>query len=674
MPTGWPQLTVQAALVLCGVVLALWMLVGYRSRRSNWTNILWAAPALLLGLTLATFRGVSLADRAASSAQLANSIPLQDSLNRGFVSSNSCQACHPGQYDTWHQSYHRTMTQPASPRSILAPLDNVVLENRGRKYHVQRIGDEHWVDMVDPDWEHDRRDKQLSVNVPNPPRVRKRIVMTTGSHHQQTWWVAGNQPRKLYNLPFMYLIEDRRIVPREDVFLRPPNAGRSFDVWNNNCIECHSVAGEQNYKSDIGVYDTAVAELGISCEACHGPGAAHIAANHNPARRMEYRRNDAFHDPTIVNPRQLDSVASSYVCGQCHGMNILKTQENKNGLRYRAGGDLAEVKMILRTDDDRLTESDRADWPRLKRHIDKEIAKNPRYLDDRFWPDGMVRVSGREHSAMVESACFSTHELSCLSCHSMHSSSPNDQLGSGMETNQACLQCHAEFSTSEKLTAHTHHAPSSSGSECYNCHMPHTTYGLLKAIRSHHIDSPSVQSSISSGRPNACNLCHLNETLQFAADHLHDWYDQPVPNLDRDQQSISAAVLWALRGDAGQRALIAWHMGWPAAKQASGQDWIAPYLAHLLNDPYPAVRYIAQRSLRQLPQFERFQYDFIAPAHQLLEQAKRAKSLWKQHRQASQDRSWTGDKVLLNADGSIQSHTFDRLSSERDERLMDLRE
>ena len=671
MSTEWLQLALQGACVLAGGAIALWLLLG-RSPRFKLAMLAWAAPVLCLAAILATFRGVSVAGRTASHAQLVKSIPLQDSLDRGFVSSNSCQACHPNQYHTWHQSFHRTMTQPASPRSIIAPLDGATLENRGRKYHVQRIGDEYWVDMVDPDWEHDRRDRKLSVNVPNPPIVRKRIVMTTGSHHQQTWWVAGNQPRTLYNIPFMYLVDDQRIVPREDVFLRPPNAGRSFDVWNNNCIECHSVAGEPNYLTDYGTYDTSVAELGISCEACHGPGATHIAANHNPARRMDYHRDDLSHDPTIVNPHRLDAITSSYVCGQCHGMNILKTKENKEGLRYRAGEDLTKVKMILRTNDDRLTNADRADWPRLKRHIDREIAKSSRFLDDRFWPDGMVRVSGREHSAMVESACFGGFELSCLSCHSMHSSSRDDQLALGMETNQACLQCHAEFSTIEMLTAHTHHAPTSPGSECYNCHMPHTTYGLLKAIRSHHIDSPTAQNSLDTGRPNACNLCHLDETLGFTAKNLSDWYGQRMPNLDDDQQNISAAVLWALRGDAGQRALIAWHMGWPAAKRASGRDWLAPYLAHLLNDPYSAVRYIAERSLHQLPGFEKFEYDFIAPAHKLLEYAGRAKSVWMQDRPSSLDRA--GNKVLTNPDGSIQHELFNRLTGERDERLMDLRE
>ncbi|MFP6649744.1 MAG: hypothetical protein VB817_09800, partial [Pirellulaceae bacterium] len=29
----------------------------------------------------------------------------------GFVSSRNCRSCHLRQYETWHASYHRTMTQ-----------------------------------------------------------------------------------------------------------------------------------------------------------------------------------------------------------------------------------------------------------------------------------------------------------------------------------------------------------------------------------------------------------------------------------------------------------------------------------------------------------------------------------------------------------------------------------
>jgi hypothetical protein len=36
----------------------------------------------------------------------------------GFVRSETCRSCHPDQYHTWHRSFHRTMTQRATPQSV----------------------------------------------------------------------------------------------------------------------------------------------------------------------------------------------------------------------------------------------------------------------------------------------------------------------------------------------------------------------------------------------------------------------------------------------------------------------------------------------------------------------------------------------------------------------------
>ena len=42
----------------------------------------------------------------------------------------------------------------------------------------------------------------------------------------------------------------------------------------------------------------------------------------------------------------------------------------------------------------------------------------------------------------------------------------------------------------------------------------------------------------------------------------------------RMKKTVAAAVLWAVQGDAGQRALAAWSMGWSPAQTASGKDWL----------------------------------------------------------------------------------------------------
>jgi hypothetical protein len=100
--------------------------------------------------------------------------------------------------------------------------------------------------------------------------------------------------------------------------------------------------------------------------------------------------------------------------------------------------------------------------------------------------------------------------------------------------------------------------------------MPYTTYGLLKTIRSHQISSPSVKATLDTGRPNACNLCHLDKTSGVDRRVPRTVVPNPKPALDADQQSVAASVLTLLKGDAGQRAIVAQSLGWAPAQQVSG--------------------------------------------------------------------------------------------------------
>lgn len=652
-----------------GLVLVLLVPRGER----RWGSKLFRG-VLCLALVLAIGTGAWSRERRRSidsRRSLIQDVPRQGMPERGYVSSQTCRSCHPEQFASWHASFHRTMTQVAAANTVLGDFDGLTLHNRGRPHHLSRDRDGFWVDMVDPEWEAERRAAGVFDNDgPDAPRIRKRVVMTTGSHHQQGYWVGSTDDRMLYSLPFMWLVEEGRWAPREDVFMRPPNAGRGFDQWNTNCIECHSVAGESNVDSATGWADTQVAELGIACEACHGPAEEHVRVNSDPLRRIRMRTT-AGGDPTIVNPARLDGRRSAQVCGQCHGLNVFKGDVAAAGVRYRPGDDLCDTRMIMQITDAPFNERERADWRRLDRHLDRQKPNRAEFLADRMWPDGMVRVTGREHNMLMASPCRADPAFSCLSCHSMHRSRPDDQLAARMEGDHACLQCHAEYQ-GERLTAHTRHRAGSPGSACYNCHMPHTTYGLLKAVRSHQISSPSVAASVQTGRPNACNLCHLDRTLEWTQDRLAQWYGAAPVALTEDQRTTSAAVLWALTGDAHQRALIAWHMGWPAARSASGQDWMAPYLGHLLADPYSVVRYIARRSLRTLPGLSGFEYDFLAPPEARSAARERAIEAWQAVHPRRLDRS--GPELLLESNGTPMTARLSELARQRDDRRVDLRE
>ena len=299
----------------------------------------------------------------------------------------------------------------------------------------------------------------------------------------------------------------------------------------------------------------------------------------------------------------------------------------------------------------------------------KNLVEPANEADDeskRYWSDGNSRSAGREFSGLSRSACYLNGEISCLSCHSMHESDPNDQLTAGMNSNDACYQCHANYR--DAIEEHTHHPVGSSGSQCYNCHMAHTSYGLLKAIRNHQIDRPYVATIGSHGRPNACNLCHLDKTLSWTAEHLSEWYGADKPELTEDEKNIAASALWLLTGDAGQRAVVAWNTGWQPAMQASQTDWLAPVMAQLLEDPYSAVRFIAHRALQRYPGFEQFQYDFDGAEENRAEAKQRVLKIWSNTSNKS-DRI-ARPEVLLNAQGEMQFDEINRLLQQRNDHRM----
>ena len=74
------------------------------------------------------------------------------------------------------------------------------------------------------------------------------------------------------------------------------------------CFGCHTTA------SDIGGrFDEAHLIPGVTCEACHGPGAKHVAAMNSPAAIPNTS------DVAIFNSAHLNPVEGVEFCGACHG-------------------------------------------------------------------------------------------------------------------------------------------------------------------------------------------------------------------------------------------------------------------------------------------------------------------------------------------------------------------
>ena len=113
-------------------------------------------------------------------------------------------------------------------------------------------------------------------------------------------------------------------------------------------------------------------------------------------------------------------------------------------------------------------------------------------------------------------------------------------------------------------------------------------------------------------------------------------------------------------------------MGWEPAHVASGRQWLAPFLALSLEDPYSAVRCVPYNSLRKIPEYSDFAYDFVGPESQRSDAKQRALQIW--DRMRSQATIPPAPQIPLSANGTIQREVVDRLLSKRDNRPVEISE
>jgi predicted CXXCH cytochrome family protein len=512
------------------------------------------------------------------------------------VSSETCARCHAGHYESWHRTYHRTMTRDAAPDTVKGDFDHAEYHYLGTTTQFTREGDAFFINTVDRDWSaaHARAPERDI----GPTRYRKlRVDRTVGSHWVQEYMHRETNGR-FSRMPVMYHIVEKRWIHSHGGFLAPETSGfwdKSSAAWNDTCLYCHNTGPAKNpqfFGGQFVGYKTTVAELGISCETCHGPGGEHVRRNQNPARRLALQESTAG-DPSIVLPPRLSIARRDQVCARCHGAIVPQVQTwdpRSHRDPFIAGQDLLHFNTYF--------------WSESQqRQLAGRPVQGAEPVDGRFWGDGTPLTTALEYNGMALSACYQNGQgsMSCLSCHTLHGPEPNFLLKPGLkDSNDACLQCHEDYRS--RLTEHTRHQAQSSGSLCYSCHMPHQVFSLLTTHRSHRIQIPEVTNAKDSGKPNACNLCHLDKSLGWTQQELARWPNhgrQRPATLSREQEQVSAALLLLAEGDARSRAIVAGAFSNPAAQRASGTDWFAPFLTRLMEmERYPIVRYLAHRGLR----------------------------------------------------------------------------
>ena len=491
----------------------------------------------------------------------------QGKADENYIASENCRACHTDHYASWRRTHHGRMTQDISPQTVQGDFEkNNSYEYGGVTAKMERRGNEYFMSFTYPDGRGD-------VN---------KIERTVGSRRIEQYVTKRNG--QYFRLPVAYDLVQARWMSLNGSFFYPD--GGDFNQhtaqWDTNCVFCHNVKAQPNFDFQARAAKTEVAELGIACGACHGPGAVHADLASSPLARTQWLADESI-DRKIINPQKLDTDRSMMICGHCHGQRVPNPTDRirdimSKGDPFDAGENLAE----------------------MYTPIDHGTKIGNVSFANRFWADGSPRLTAYEYQGITNSPCFLKGKpgdrINCNSCHAMHGGDVKGMIESDMRTNVACTQCHTQFVDGTALGKHTRHRVNSEGSACYSCHMPEVVYGVQTFHRTHQISDPQPQMTASQGVPNACNQCHLDKPVNWAIQKTRElWPDKySATTVAKDTQFDQPEGIRALfAGDALTRAMIA-----DALSRRADKIWAAPLLIEaFMNDNYPIVRYFAANGL-----------------------------------------------------------------------------
>jgi hypothetical protein len=563
----------------------------------------WLASLLLFGPALAW--SLAAAAGLVWTAADASSWATLDRHQDPVAGSDSCMGCHPAQWQSWHNSFHRTMTQqpmpgasgplslqrePPEPAQVLAPFAGETFDYAGFRATMDRSptgAPRVTVEQL--------TDAGSLVEGVGERVLEAEVALTVGSHRYQQYVAyldRGGGPGELWRLPVAWHRAEGRWIHMNGAFVEPEGEHgslvdyeRHLSRWNDNCIFCHNTepvpgAGEQ-LQSEVG-------ELGIACEACHGPAHAHLDRHGNPLRRILSSRA-AGSDGSITNPAALGPARETEICGRCHGQRIAR-----------------DIVTVMREGDD-FVPGDVLESVSRPIFVDSTIPGVPgldagQPFASRFWPDATPRLSAYEYQALLLSPCWDDGEgLGCGHCHDMHGEDPDGQLRAGRAGQGACIDCHdpRALGGAAQPGGHGGHGDTV---DCLDCHMPRITYGLLEGMITHRISSPDPAAWIGrADQPDACTQCHVDRSRAWAAEAMAQLglrASKPTQPPGPDESGGSRVLLDLLGGDPIQRNLAADALAQPGAT-GSLEQRIA-WLAEGLEDEYPSVRWFAWRGLRSL--------------------------------------------------------------------------
>lgn len=478
----------------------------------------------------------------------------QSQVYAQYAGSKSCHECHAQAYTNWVTSNHGLAERPLSPSMDQAAFDPPQKFTHGTQTSEARINRGRY-EIVTKGLDGVKPFAAERVIGENP--LRQYLITAPGGRLQVAEVASDPNKGDWFNV---YGNEDRQ--PGEWGHW----TGRGM-TWNVMCANCHNTRLRKNFVNSEDVYETAMVEMGVGCESCHGPLASHVdwQKKHplppgvkDPARK----------DPTLIN---LSTNQYVDVCGMCHARRGELTGD------FVPGHSFTDHHMLVIPDE-----------------------------TDVYYPDGQVRDEDYEYGSFLGSRMrFS--KVACLDCHEPHLAKPR------LKGNALCLKCHsAPVAPAPKIdpVTHSHHKIGTVGDLCTDCHMPTTFYMQRHPRHDHGFTIPDPLLTKQFNIPNACNRCHTNQTqtVEWSIKYVDEWYGK---KMERPYRTRAQIIARARNGDntvlpelikVAQEEQIPY---WRAVAVGLLRRWTHepktyPVFIAAAKDPDPMVRSIASRGLEML--------------------------------------------------------------------------
>ena len=488
------------------------------------TRLVCGAAAMLLATAALKGRAPAFAMAPAGQAQSpAPQAPKPSSpqVPSDYLGSQSCARCHDVEHTQWTNSLHVKMTKPIAAAIVVGDFRNGTrFADHDRAYTFGTRDGKPFMTVV------------FGTAAPETFSVD----YTLGAKRYQGY-LSTLPNGRIYVLPVFWHIASKRWIDWKEITPIPDGAHDIRQIWNVNCFNCHGTNIVQGYDVRSKTYNSSWTEMGIGCEACHGPGRGHVALmekwEQDPASKPAYdnsSKNRGLSDTLkILSTRSAEPRRVYDTCAYCHGNKTNVFIGFKGGDRY---ADYALPFLMSEPIHD----------------FDQQ---------GEFWPDGRPNRFNRPQ-ALTLSGCFKAGAVTCTSCHVAHGSrnefSLKVNINQGRNGDALCTQCHTTPKTGGRqpsavslqlspgqdpkaeggrpkasfsgagLAGHTFHAPESAGSRCINCHMSDVNWRLLIRRRDHTFQPPVPENTARFGIPNACTTCHDNRTPEWAAKQMTEWW------------------------------------------------------------------------------------------------------------------------------------------------------